>query len=98
MRVDYRSGFTRVSEWICVEHQGFARTRADLWWLKRGGVHAPVDVTTAVVMAHELKKPKRILVAFTGKYPEIKQFDFGEEKGDQPESMENKANPLHYNN
>lgn len=36
MRVDYYSGIKRVaSEWVCFEHQGFARAKAEIWWSKR---------------------------------------------------------------
>jgi len=36
VRVDYINGLCyRVSEWICVEHDGFARVNAMKWWGKR---------------------------------------------------------------
>ena len=38
LRVDYNLGgvFKRpVSEWVCVEHKGFARNKAEKWWYGR---------------------------------------------------------------
>ena len=38
LRVDYNLGgvFDRpVSEWVCVEHKGFARNKAEKWWYGR---------------------------------------------------------------
>jgi len=52
MRVEYRIGFNSwQSEWICVEHTGFARQKAEQWWKRRS--HAPVPDTAddAVALA-----------------------------------------------
>lgn len=36
LRVDYFSGFLRVaSEWVCLEHTGYARQKAEKWWKQR---------------------------------------------------------------
>jgi DNA repair protein RadD len=35
LRVDYYCGFARYSEWVCFEHQGYACTKAEKWWLGR---------------------------------------------------------------
>ena len=33
MRVDYRVGFNLwQSEWVCFEHTGYARRKAEAWW------------------------------------------------------------------
>jgi DNA repair protein RadD len=40
MRVDYRVGFNdHRSEWICFEHTGYARGKAEAWWKARS--HEP---------------------------------------------------------
>jgi len=52
LRVDYRLGFNRwQSEWICLEHSGFARQKAEAWWLKRSAEPIPDDVEVALAMA-----------------------------------------------
>ncbi len=41
MRVDYRVGFNDYrSEWVCFEHTGYARGKAEAWWKARS--HEPV--------------------------------------------------------
>ena len=45
MRVTYRTGIvSSYSEWICFEHQGYARDKARKWWRDRGG-DSPVPTT-----------------------------------------------------
>ena len=40
MRVDYQVGFDSwITEWICIEHTGWARHRAESWWEERS--HEP---------------------------------------------------------
>ena len=36
LRVDYLVGAKVVSEWVCVEHSGYAREKAVAWWELRG--------------------------------------------------------------
>jgi DNA repair protein RadD len=36
LRVDYYAGLKRVaSEWVCFEHTGWARAKAEAWWKRR---------------------------------------------------------------
>jgi DNA repair protein RadD len=53
MRVDYRIGFHRYkSEWICFEHQGFPRRKAEQWWRARSHDPIPETAQQAVDMAN----------------------------------------------
>jgi DNA repair protein RadD len=46
LRVDYRIGFhTFQSEWVSIEHAGWARAKAASWWYRRS--NAPVPATAA---------------------------------------------------
>lgn len=52
MRVDYVLGLTEsVSEWVCVEHTGFARRKAEQWWAKRSHMPLPDTAAEAVALA-----------------------------------------------
>jgi len=52
MRVDYRVGFNDYhSEWICFEHTGYARAKAEAWWRKRSNVPVPETAEEAVRLA-----------------------------------------------
>ncbi len=52
MRVDYRIGFNEyVSEWVCFEHEGYARQKAVAWWRMRSLEPVPDSVDEAVDLA-----------------------------------------------
>jgi DNA repair protein RadD len=52
MRVEYRIGFNHwQSEWICFEHSGFARQKAEQWWKRRSNLPVPNTADEAVALA-----------------------------------------------
>ena len=75
VKVTYSAEGYSVSEWICVEHKGFAKHKADHWVKYRGGL----PCTTAndlLEQAQKLDKPKRILVKRNKKLLVIKDLEF----------------------
>lgn len=50
LRVDYKVGKLGVwkSEWVCFEHEGFARSKAMAWWRKRSQDPCPCTVSRAL--------------------------------------------------
>jgi DNA repair protein RadD len=49
MRVEYRIGWKQYqSEWICFEHAGWARAKAEAWWKKRSDEPVPESSRQAV--------------------------------------------------
>lgn len=78
LRVDYHSGLRRVcSEWVCLEHAGFAGEKARNWWRLRnpeGFAACPGAVSQAFEWLEdgfELREPTAITINETGKYPEL---------------------------
>ncbi len=54
MRVEYRLGFNHwQSEWICFEHGGFARQKAEAWWKRRSCMPVPETADEAAALAQE---------------------------------------------
>ncbi len=52
MRVDYRVGWHEYkSEWVCFEHQGYARQKAVAWWKRRSPDPIPHSAECAVELA-----------------------------------------------
>ena len=52
LRVEYRLGWSRwQSEWVCFEHTGFARHKAELWWRRRSNTPVPETAEDAVYLA-----------------------------------------------
>jgi len=65
MRVDYEIGLYRTkSEWVCFEHDGFARMKALAWWRKRTRLPFPSSSEEAVGIAQQglLAEPHEITV------------------------------------
>jgi len=52
MRVDYEIAYYQhKSEWVCVEHSGYARQKAEAWWKLRSCVPVPNNADEAVTLA-----------------------------------------------
>ena len=52
MRVEYRVGFDEYhSEWLCFEHTGYARNKAEAWWRARSAEDVPDSAERAVELA-----------------------------------------------
>jgi len=83
MRVDYRVGFNDYcSEWICFEHTGYARTKAEAWWRAHSNEPVPDTAEHAVELAEggALAETKAITVRSVAgeKYDRIIRYEFGD--------------------
>jgi len=82
MRVDYRVGFNDYrSEWVCFEHNGYARAKAEAWWRARSNEPVPDTAEQAVDIceAGGIAETKAITVrSVTGeKYDRITDYQLG---------------------
>ena len=72
LRVDYVCGLRSYSEYVCLEHEGFARRKAEQWWRHMIGGEVPLDVDTAVDVLRECPpRVTRIRVEPDGKYERV---------------------------
>lgn len=79
LRVTYCAGtFTRVSEYICFEHSGYAKSKAAIWWQRRCSDPVPETVDDALLLVHVLKEPSSMRVSFGGKYPDLIHVKFSD--------------------
>ncbi len=77
MKVTYSCGLKSYNEWVCVEHQGYARQKALEWWQKRApGCPMPRTVDDAIAQAGKLTRPIAILVHPSGRFLEISGYRF----------------------
>lgn len=69
-----------VSEWVCLEHTGYAREKAVAWWSKRSAVPPPESVEDALTIIHEcqFRRPSQIRVKREGKYLRVIGCKFSE--------------------
>jgi len=52
MRVEYQIGWQTTSrEWVCFEHSGYARAKAEAWWRERSNEPVPGTAEEAVAVA-----------------------------------------------
>jgi DNA repair protein RadD len=82
LRVDYYTGLqTFVSEFVCFEHVGYARSKAEAWWRERSDEPPPEDVDEALARANRgaLAETKTITVRHVKgeKYDSIVAYRLG---------------------
>jgi DNA repair protein RadD len=71
LRVDYYAGYRKVaSEWVCVEHDGFARSKAESWWSRRSPDRCPFTVDDALALTDDLLPPLEIAIGPDPKNPQ----------------------------
>jgi DNA repair protein RadD len=83
MRVDYKVGWHEYkSEWICLEHDGYARQKAVAWWKRRSREPVPdsADEAVALAQAGRLAPTREITVrSVTGEdYDRIIGYELGD--------------------
>lgn len=76
LKVSYFRGIGNqiASEWVCLEHEGYARAKAEKWWRARFGCDAPATVTDALQRTPAI--PKAIWTRKNGKYMEVVSCEF----------------------
>ena len=82
MCVEYRMGFNCYQrEWICFEHSGYARAKAEVWWRQRSNTPVPMSVEEAIALAEDgaLCQTKAITVRNIAgqKYDQIISYELG---------------------
>jgi DNA repair protein RadD len=77
LKVTYQCGLARHTEWICLEHTGYPRSKAEMWWRERApGVPVPRSVDAALALTNRLRSPSHISVHPSGNYTEITNARF----------------------
>lgn len=69
VKVTYMCGLNPINEWLCPEHSGYAKTKADRYWAKHGGTGPfPTSVLEWLERQNELKETTQIEVEPSGRY------------------------------
>lgn len=74
LRVDYMHGVTCTSEWVCLEHEGFAKRKATQWIKQRTpeDLFPPIEeVQDALSWCNQIASPCYVQVDDSGKYDRI---------------------------
>lgn len=86
-RVDYRIGNCLfISEYVCLEHTGFARAKAEKWWALRSNEPCPATASEAMVHARGgfIAKTTQITAKQEGRFWRVLSAVIG----DRPEASE----------
>jgi DNA repair protein RadD len=82
VKVTYMAGMTAINEWLCPQHQGFAKSKSDRWWLAHGGQRPfPKTVLEWLERQNELFTTAQIAVQPDGKYWSVKDHMPGAGRG-----------------
>ena len=82
------------SEWLCFDHDGYAKRKAEQWWVKMGGnVPTPNSVEQAILRFNECRKPDMIELKKNGKYTEIINYIF-EDNQHEPTAIAIEQQPV----
>lgn len=76
MRVDYMCGLQRFSEYICLEHGGYAARVAQQWWDLRYADKLPTTTEEGLLYTAKLRTPSKIEVLMKPRYPEVVGYVF----------------------
>lgn len=72
----------RFMEWICFEHEGFAKNRAVKWWQESSKSICPDSIIEAeeLIARGAIREPFLILTQEDGKWQRIIQRKFNKER------------------
>lgn len=76
MRVDYYCGLRQFSDFICLDHGGYASRVARQWWELRCPWGVPPSVEDGMKAVDYLSIPTRISVIEKKRFPEIVGYEF----------------------
>lgn len=72
----YQCGIRAFRQLVPIEHGGRATYNAHHWWKRRSDVEPPMTAIECIEQSGTLKVPVEILVDESGKYDDIKEFNF----------------------
>jgi len=89
-----------ASEWICLEHSGFARIKAETWWRQHhdGAAECPISVDAALDLRDYFRPIRAIFTMPDGKYTRITGYEFapsrdvGDDDDEDEDEVEDEGN------
>ncbi len=77
LKVSYYCGYTMFTDYVCVEHSGYARRKAEKWWKERfNNIEPPPTVEAAAFLCNNLTPATSLRVWVNKQYPEILAYCF----------------------
>lgn len=96
MKVTYYCGLRSFSEYVCIQHDGFAQRKARQWWRERSSASFPESTEAALTMTSSLTAATHLRIWVNKQYPEILThcFDgtaFGQQEASAPPTVDTTA-------
>ena len=76
LKCTYFTSGLSFAEYVCLEHEGYARVRAKKWWHQRHQLEPPSTIDSALEFVSQLRCPRFIRVHVNKKWPEIVSVEF----------------------
>lgn len=79
MLMTYFCGKHKFETYVCIQHTGYARRKAEEWWRSAMGVpgcDVPATLSEALQQVDELRTPSHVLVWMNTKPKEIKAYEY----------------------
>lgn len=77
LKVTYQCGLRMFKEYVCLEHQGYARMKAREWWEQASvDQKAPTTIDAAIEQIDVLRPPIRIRVWVNSPYEQVMSHDY----------------------
>lgn len=78
VKITYMLGMTAVNSWLCPQHQGYAKSKADRYWRDHGGqLPFPASVMEWLERQNELAPTAEISVTPNGRYWNVEKYRVG---------------------
>lgn len=78
VKVTFMAGYLAVNNWLCPGHTGFAKVKADRFWMDHGGQRPfPASSEQWLLRQHELNDTAEIEIEYNGRYPNAKNYKAG---------------------
>lgn len=71
MKVTYYCSLRSFSEYVCIQHDGFAQRKARQWWRERSSAPFPESTEAALTMTSSLAAATHLRIWVNKQYPEI---------------------------
>jgi len=96
MKVTYYCGLRSFSEYVCIQHDGFAQRKARQWWRERSSAPFPESTEAALMSSSSLTAATHLRIWINKQYPEILThcFDgtaFGQQEASAPPTADTAA-------
>lgn len=71
-----------ISEWICIDHDGYARQKAERWWAEHSHLECPTDIHECITAWKQgaLRMPIKILAMQDGRWWRVLDREFETER------------------